>query len=49
MQYDFSAIPDAEIPPAVEPVFQHVVLIGLRAKPERTTTTTARAKGRMGF
>jgi uncharacterized damage-inducible protein DinB len=25
MQYDFIAIPDAEIPQAVEPVFQHVV------------------------
>src|ERR1700722_7542996 len=25
MQYDFIAIPDAEIPRAVEPVFQHVV------------------------
>jgi hypothetical protein len=25
MQYDFIAIPDAEIPQAVEPVFQHVI------------------------
>src|SRR5215207_971184 len=25
MQYDFIAIPDAEIPQAIEPVFQHVV------------------------
>jgi hypothetical protein len=25
MQYDFIAIPDAEIPQAVEPVFRHVV------------------------
>jgi hypothetical protein len=25
MRYDFIAIPDAEIPKAVEPVFQHVV------------------------
>jgi uncharacterized damage-inducible protein DinB len=25
MQYDFTAIPDAEIPQAVEPTFQHVV------------------------
>ena len=25
MQYDFIAIPDSEIPQAVEPVFQHVV------------------------
>ena len=25
MQYDFIAIPDAEIPKAVEPIFQHVV------------------------
>ncbi len=26
MQYDFIAIPDAEIPKAVEPTFQHVVI-----------------------
>src|SRR6476661_2471563 len=26
MHYDFIAIPDAEIPKAVEPVFQHVVI-----------------------
>lgn len=26
MQYDFIAIPDAEIPEAVEPIFQHVVI-----------------------
>src|SRR5476651_1608927 len=25
MQYDFIAIPDAEIPKAVDPIFQHVV------------------------
>ena len=25
MQYEYIAIPDAEIPQAVEPVFQHVV------------------------
>src|SRR4051794_30320636 len=25
MNYDYVAIPDAEVPPAVEPVFQHVV------------------------
>src|SRR5215468_12460820 len=25
MHYDFTAIPDAEIPQAVEPVFQHVL------------------------
>jgi uncharacterized damage-inducible protein DinB len=25
MHYDYVAIPDAEVPPAVEPVFQHVV------------------------
>jgi uncharacterized damage-inducible protein DinB len=25
MQYDFTAIPDAEIPKAIEPIFQHVV------------------------
>ena len=26
MNYDFIAIPDAEIPKAVEPIFQHVVI-----------------------
>src|SRR5207302_5656582 len=26
MHYDFTAIPDAEVPQAVEPVFQHVVM-----------------------
>jgi uncharacterized damage-inducible protein DinB len=25
MHYDYTAIPDAEVPPAVDPVFQHVV------------------------
>src|SRR5690348_17827368 len=25
MRYDFTAIPDAEMPPAAEPIFQHVV------------------------
>jgi uncharacterized damage-inducible protein DinB len=25
MRYDFIAIPDADVPPAVEPIFQHVV------------------------
>lgn len=25
MHYDFTAIPDAEVPQAVEPIFQHVV------------------------
>lgn len=25
MHYDFIAIPDADVPQAVEPVFQHVV------------------------
>ena len=25
MKYDYIAIPDADVPPAVEPVFQHVV------------------------
>src|SRR5579862_1886420 len=26
MHYDFTALPDSEVPPAVEPVFQHVVI-----------------------
>ena len=25
MHYDFTAIPDADVPQAVEPIFQHVV------------------------
>jgi hypothetical protein len=25
MNYDFTAIPDAEVPQAVEPIFQHVI------------------------
>ena len=27
MNYDFIAIPDADVPQAVEPVFQHIVTI----------------------
>jgi hypothetical protein len=25
MNYDFIAIPDADVPPATEPIFQHIV------------------------
>jgi hypothetical protein len=30
MQYDFIAVPDADLPQAVEPVFQHVITTYVR-------------------
>jgi len=37
MRYDFIAIPDAEVPKAVEPVFQHV----LTTYPSETNKTVS--------
>lgn len=49
MNYDFIAIPDAEVPQAVEPVFQHVVTTYVSEANKTASLWQAVPEGRLDF